>query len=171
MKSELKYIALYFPYDINVSVRKLNDDKSNIGRICGITNKSNHSDWVKVSFDEIISVIDTNHNYVVSNFHNYFLKDDIIKPILRPLSEFGDSDDTRKVHEFIGLGKWCDNYDDYFKAWFNDLGNIDKLILQAPQEIFNYFLANHFDVFGLIGQNLAIDINSLVELNGSFNSH
>jgi hypothetical protein len=42
------------------------------------------------------------------------------KPILRPLSEFGDTDDLRKVHEFIGLGQWCEAYDDYFDIWFDD---------------------------------------------------
>jgi hypothetical protein len=83
------------------------------------------------------------------------------KPILRPLSEFGDSDDTRKVHEFIGLGKWCDNYTEYFNTWFDDLANIDKLILQAPKEVFDYFLANHFDVFNLLKHGMAIDVNDV----------
>lgn len=80
-----------------------------------------------------------------------------IKPLLLPLSKFGDSDDVRKVHEYIGLGKWCEAYDHYFKIWFDDLANIDKLVLQAPYEIFRYFLANHYDVFGLIEKGLAID--------------
>jgi len=84
-----------------------------------------------------------------------------IKPILRPLLEFGDSDDLRKILEFIGLGRWCEAYDTYFDAWFNDACNIDKLVLQAPYEVFQYFLANHYDVFGLISNNLAIDINTL----------
>ena len=78
------------------------------------------------------------------------------KMILQPLSNFGNSDDLRKVHEFIGLGKWCDAYDNYFKIWFDDLANIDKLILQAPYDIFKYFLANHYDVFGLIKKGHAI---------------
>lgn len=86
---------------------------------------------------------------------------EIIKPILRPLSEFGDSDDLRKVHEFIGLGNWCEAYDQYFKAWFDDACSIHRLILQAPKEIFNYFLSKHFDVYGLIEKDLAIDINTL----------
>ena len=79
------------------------------------------------------------------------------KPILRPISAFGDSDDLRKVHEFIGLGKWCEAYDDYFNAWFDDAGNVDKLVLQAPYEVFQFFLANHYDVFGLIPEGLAVE--------------
>lgn len=82
-------------------------------------------------------------------------------PILIPLSEFGDSDDTRKVHEFIGLGKWCDHYDEYFDIWFDDLSNIGKLISQAPQEIFNYFLANHYDVYSLIPSGDAMSIHEI----------
>lgn len=83
------------------------------------------------------------------------------KPILKPLSQFGDSDDIRKVHKFIGLGKWCDAYDGYFKFWFDDAQNIDNLVLQAPYEIFQYFLANHYDVFSLIPKGLAVDANTL----------
>ena len=93
---------------------------------------------------------------------NYYRTDySNIYPILRPISDFGDSDDTKKVLEFIGSEKWCEVYDYYFNVWFDDLCNIDKLILQAPFEIFQYFLANHFDVFGLIKKGLAIDINTL----------
>jgi hypothetical protein len=80
------------------------------------------------------------------------------KPILRNLSEFNDID---SVNEFLGLGEWCDAYDDYFDAWFNDSQNIQKLVLQAPYEIFQYFLENHYDVFDLIKNDLAIDINTL----------
>lgn len=84
-----------------------------------------------------------------------------IKPILRPLSEFGDSDDLRKVHEFIGLGNWCDMYDNYFNAWFDDACGIYTLVLQCPYEVLQYFLKNHYDIFGLIENKLAIDINTL----------
>ena len=62
-----------------------------------------------------------------------------IKPILKALSIFGDSDDLRKVHEFIGLGGWCEAYDHYFNAWFNDACSVDKLVLQAPYEVMQYF--------------------------------
>ena len=89
-----------------------------------------------------------------------------IKPIFRPLSEFGNSDDLRKVHEFIGLGKWCEAYDQYFDAWFNDACSVDKLVLQCPYDVLQYFFSNHYDVFGLIKEGLAIDVNTLLA-NGS----
>ena len=90
------------------------------------------------------------------NHGNCLLED--FKPILRPLSDF---DDALEVEDFLGIGQWCDAYDEYFNAWFSSLAYTDKLVLQAPQPIFNYFLANHFDVFGLIKQGLAVDANSL----------
>ena len=84
---------------------------------------------------------------------------DYIKPILKPLSIFGDSDDLRKVHEFIGLGRWCDHYDRYFHAWFNDVASVQKLALQAPYEVFRYFLSEHYDVFKKKKKGLAVSVS------------
>lgn len=86
---------------------------------------------------------------------------DWVKPILKPLSTFGDSDDLRKAHEFIGLGKWCEHYDHYFDIWFDDAENIQKLVLHAPCDIFQYFLSEHYDVFDLIKKGLAVSGSKL----------
>lgn len=77
-----------------------------------------------------------------------------VKPILKPLSDF--KYDILDVKSHLGLGNWCNYYENYFDSWFNDLQNIDILILRAPYEIFQFFLANHFDVFGLIKKELAV---------------
>lgn len=95
------------------------------------------------------------------DIENFNAITDFDKPILRPLSDFGDSDRLREVHEFIGLGNWCENYNDYFKAWFDDLANIDNLILKCPYEVFQFFLANHYDVLGLREKDLCIYYNEL----------
>lgn len=132
---ELKHLAAYLPYGLKIE---------------GQTHY------------EIIEMTGLNSGTVIVNHDTRGWADFYdIKPILRPLFEFDDSDDLRKVHEFIGLGKWCEVYDFYFKAWFDDIANVNKLVLQAPYEIFQYFLANHFDVFELIPAGLAIDINKL----------
>jgi len=113
---------------------------------------------------EDLRLIGINEDYAIGSWPDFTTHGDArweVKPLLRPLSQFGDSDDLRKVHEFIGIGKWCDAYDNYFHAWFDDLSNIDKLVLQAPYEIFRYFLANHYDVFGLIKAGLAEPIPSI----------
>ena len=78
-----------------------------------------------------------------------------IKPILRELNTF-NYDCLFDIKNFIGLGNWCDAYDDYFDAWFADAQTVKKLALQCPYPIFQYFLAHHYDVFGLIDAGLAI---------------
>lgn len=82
------------------------------------------------------------------------------KPILRPLSDF-EHDDVIHVEEYLGLGQWCDYYDQYFIIWFDDAQSVQELALQCPYVIMQYFFKHHFDVFGLIPQGLAIDINTL----------
>lgn len=82
------------------------------------------------------------------------------KPILRPLSEF-EYDHIVQIKEHLRIGQWCDYYDTYFDAWFDDIANIDKLVLQCPYEIMQFFLKCHFDIFNLIPQGLAISINDI----------
>ena len=84
------------------------------------------------------------------------------KLALRPLSEFGEID-LRKIHEFIGLGNWCEMYDDFFTAFFEDVtkNRWHELMLKCPYEISQYFFVNKYDVFNLIPAGLAVDINTL----------
>jgi hypothetical protein len=85
------------------------------------------------------------------------------KPILKPIGEF----DPRIlaiqafVFDFVGLGKWCDAYDEFLDICGNDMANIEIRVLQAPQPIFNYLLSEHYDVFGLIDKGLAISANDI----------
>lgn len=137
MELTIKHLAAYLPYGVSAI-----DDDNVVCRISTL-------------YDDLVCV---EYEMNVGQYEKYFNE---IKLILHPLSEFGDPDDLRKVYEFIGLGKWCEAYDNYFNIGFDDLSNVDKLILQAPYEIFQYFLANHYDVFSLIPNNLAIDINTI----------
>lgn len=132
MDLQLKHIAPYYPYDLRCEYLGLLSGSKKIGILKELS-------YNRVSFE-----------------HKMYWSFSAFKPIFKPLSKFGDSDDLRKVHEFVGFGKWCDAYDEYFKAWLSDAANIDKLVLQAPYEVFIYFLANHYDVFSLIPQGLAI---------------
>ena len=75
------------------------------------------------------------------------------KPILRPLSDL-----TKDSHS-IKLFELCGNIDenlDYLCEFNGDLTNT-SLSFRATQYLFLY----HFDVFGLIPEGLAIDINTL----------
>jgi hypothetical protein len=133
MKLELKHLAAYLPYDVEAFVY-----------------------WP--SGYHITFTLDGERiQYIVTS--NY-----LAKLVLRPLSDFfykENYDDLEKVKEFIGLGKWCEAYDYYFNALYNDTCNIDKMILKAPYEVMQYFLSNHFDIYGLIKAGLAIDINTI----------
>jgi len=138
MELEIKHISPYLPYDLYLQF-VINGYVVAEDLMTGIQ----HYNWETHSTKVRVGIIEAEHIWM-------------FKPILKPLSEFGESDDLRKVHEFIGFGKWCDAYDEYFKEWFNDSSRIDKLIMQAPYEIFQYFLSEHYDVFGLIKQGLAV---------------
>lgn len=133
MKLEIKHLAPYLPYNLKLVE----------GELSAISNR-----WGTVK-------------YIDSDKDDYNTSPERIKPKLRPLSEFGDSDNLREVHEFIGLGGWCEAYDHYFDAWFNDACSIGKLVLQAPYEVMQYFFSNHFDVFGLIDAGLAVEIKNV----------
>lgn len=132
MKLELKHIAPYLPYGLQVFHSRTKSD-----------------------FTEIVLLTGEASDYILKKENLHF---DIYKLILRSLHNFNDA---LEVEDFLGIDQWCDAYDEFFNSWFSDLANIDKLVLQAPQSIFNYFLANHFDVFGLIKQGLAVNVNSL----------
>ena len=130
MELQIQHIAPYFPYGLKCEYEGLLSGKKRFGSILSISENS-------VSFEYRM-------NWSFTAF----------KPILVPLSEFNDGD-AYMFREYIGEG-WCDAYGEFFDIWFNDLANIDKLVLQAPLPIFNYFLSRYYDVFGLIAHGLAI---------------
>jgi hypothetical protein len=140
MKLELKNIAPYFPYGIKVQLA---------------------TPWDNESIKEIVGLSAEHVELIMSRPTDteYFEFTDI-KLILKSISEFCETD-LKQIIEYISSGYWCDAYENYFEHWFNDACNTEKLILQAPQEIFNYFLENHYDVFGLIGEGFAISIHDI----------
>jgi hypothetical protein len=78
-----------------------------------------------------------------------------IKPILRPLSDLTkeievDGEEFIPI-DYIGLM----DYDTYSLLY------IQNHTYRLPYQIFNKLLSWHFDIFGLIQKNLAIDINTL----------
>ena len=79
-----------------------------------------------------------------------------IKPILRPLSELN----VESIESTL-FGKMSDNIAEWFKYFDSDSQNKDIAILQAPYPVLEYCFENHFDVFSLIKNGLAIDINTL----------
>lgn len=143
MELEAKHLVPYLPYALKLQYI-VKDKVEKTGYMRSISHNEDETHPTRVS-------IDYNQEEHIWMF----------KPILRPLYEFGDSDDLRKVHEFIGLGGWCEAYDQYFDAWFNDACTVDKLVLQCPYKILEYFFSNHYDIFSLIEKGIAVDVNTL----------
>ena len=83
------------------------------------------------------------------------------KPILRPLSDLINKDDyPYLISEFIDECHGnCDAYDEWLQIYIDNPEQ--SRILQAPYEVIIELFANRFDVFGLINEGLAIDINTL----------
>jgi len=89
------------------------------------------------------------------------------KPILRPLSDL-----TKEIeidgHLIIPINQISTSYPDRdYIIKVAKIGAIENLDYWQMKSLIEW----HFDVFGLIKEGLAVDINSLVEFNGSFNSH
>lgn len=135
MKLELKHIIPYLLHEIMVKDEEIAQDYGLAG--------------VNIPDDEILIYKET------GDIEPYSIE--LIKPILQSLSGFNDNE-LVYVKEYIGHGKWCEAYDQYFDIWFDNAPNVHKLVLQAPYEIFQYFLSEHYDVFGLIDNGLAIEI-------------
>ena len=133
MKLELKHLAPYLPYGLKIINVSLfqNNFKKYISNLVLIPSN------IEIGLKDVDGI---------SN-----------KPILRPLCDFNDID---KIKDFSGFN-WCDMYDEFFSVWFDDICNIEKLILQCPYEIMQYFLAKHYDVFDLITQGLAVSIHDV----------
>lgn len=77
------------------------------------------------------------------------------KPILKRLD----------LYKLI-FDKFNENIDDEFMGWFNDefidLDEVDNVELNIlPYGAIEWLLKNHYDIFNLIPQGLAIDVNSL----------
>jgi hypothetical protein len=82
-----------------------------------------------------------------------------IKPLLCPLSDLTkeDKDGLIKIYDII---MWCEGNCDAYEDWADIFCEIpsEELIIQAPYEVVQELLKQHFDVFGLIEQGLAIPI-------------
>jgi|TARA_B110000908_G_scaffold8145_1_gene10128 hypothetical protein len=135
MKLELEHLAPYLPYGLKLFYTHT----KKIGQISNIytIGEGYDNDDIKISVD----CTDGEHIWMY-------------KPILRPLKEMYQveeiMDEFSEYHlelfetSFFILGIGCTNR-------FSHL-NVDQ---------YNMILKNHFDIFGLIEQGLAIDINTL----------
>ena len=135
MKLELKHIAPYLPYGLK---------EFHNGEIIGIRNWDGLCAEFAAPWGSINIPIGT------------------IKPMLQSFSEMtkNPKEIREDIENFIGLGNWCDAYHDYLDMFFENHCVSDDA-QKANYPIFQYFLFHNYDVFGLIPQGLAFDINTI----------
>lgn len=78
--------ALYLGCDVQVRKKNDSDKPYLIGRICEVTDRSNHGNWVKVKFEQVHTVTNDTFHELSSDSHTFFIGHDEAKPILRRLS-------------------------------------------------------------------------------------
>lgn len=138
MKLELKHLAPYLPYELKIRCGEI----SRPILTCAYTNE----------FEIAIKEVFINSAY---------------KPILRPLSDL-----TKEIEvngkKFVPIEFFKQEYTDHRVKFespdciiLEDDYSLEQNVLGAPFAIIEKLFEWHFDVFGLIPLNLAININTL----------
>ena len=145
MNLELKHLAPYLPYGLKINLTRSCFERTNID-FMGTTIAYNSA---------------TKEHYIIKNAVTYGMEH--IKPILRPLS------DLVKEIEVNGKRFVPKDYfeDTYYTLDLHEQCNLligedgENWVNQCDYMLVDYLFEWHFDVFGLIEQGLAIDINTL----------
>jgi len=105
---------------------------------------------------EIVSEIDFEYDTVTSQ-HERSIRVEDFRPILRPLSDL-----TKEIeHEGMRFIPWsfiCYNTQQFYLTYFR---NQTYDILSSPYNDIQKLCEWHFDVYNLIPQGLAVDINKV----------
>ena len=128
MELELKHLAAYLPYGLEVIFNGKKD------RLCGIM-FSDDTDYryTKDTFHNI--------NHPLANLETQAVEFEDIKPILHSLSDFNNSDADSEIE---------DKCKAFVSVKLNDVS-------EFPYWQFEILIKHHFDVFGLIDKGLAIN--------------
>lgn len=148
-KLTIEHLAPYFPYKLK-AVFFINEHKVLKSVIYGIDSQED-----LIYSDSYLNIDESFFPYVLNS----------VKPIMRPLSDLIKEIEVNG-DRFVPIeklrGMWdCDNVIEY--VGHNAIKEDGRLIgVQALSYVNIQFLLEwHFDIFGLIDNNLAIDINTL----------
>ncbi len=138
MKLELKHLAAYFPYGLKIQLLRTEYF-------------GNYRDY------RLSSYSDYPVSFSVSESVQYAAMLSEIKPILRPLSDLTKEIEINgeKILPLVELHRIKNNGD-----WIG-VQNRNKSIEENPYWVIQKLLEWHFDIFELIPNNLAIDINTI----------
>jgi len=128
MKLELKHLAQYLPYELRYANTK-ND------KIYTMKSVSNGINMVDFGWGDAMEF-------------------ELVKPILRPLSDLTERIDKDEDVTFLD---WIISEYEIDVIAFIEVNGIERL----PYEIMEYLFEWHFDISNLIENNLAIDINTI----------
>lgn len=134
MKLELKHLAPYLPYGLKIQ---------------GTT----HGEIAELSCCTETSVNITSRTFQYGMWADIFE----VKPILRPLSDLTRED----LIEDLGTETSCLDWTTSEREHWIKFYSREHWINNLPYLIYSHLLKHHFDVFGLIEAELAIDINTL----------
>lgn len=162
-KVELKHLAPYLPFGLMACCIKDLDKgikNEHTGQVVELSHKSNHGDWARVKFDDCYTVMYSGYNDRFSNFHDYFIKEDIIKPLLMPLSFMLEDIICEQFFEDESelLG-------DDFSAKNKAKNFIQADITQICEPLWFWELCYklHIDIYGLINAGLALNKKEYAE--------
>ena len=135
MKLELRHLAAYLPYKVQVK----------------------KSYW-SIRFSEQIEEV----LILVADDIVWYINDSDIKLILRPLSDLTKPEFANELNEKFFHGSIPINNEYTPHHFLYDLNNGVKTIpLWQAVKIYEWLLSKHFDVYNLIESKIAIDINTI----------
>lgn len=163
-KLKLEHLAPYLPYNIECILSE--KGIFNLDSEFGVPYQATKP--MKIINILLGSKIEIEIHSEKTNWGVGFVELDEIKPILRPLSDL-------KIFHELEFKKYNEGkkYDKDYIEWFSYeqfqtmfcVEDIDDFLSLLPQYMLygqiEWLLKNHFDIFGLIENNLAIDINSI----------
>ncbi|MCE5226488.1 MAG: hypothetical protein LLG05_11620 [Porphyromonadaceae bacterium] len=182
-KLELKHLAPYLPYGLQV----LTGD--GIGKIIGVPDMIINRDVIKVHFGANLKKKKFDFGYGGSEYNkpanfgyyyinkivlqNIFDKNDILDfsdsraiPILHPLSDLikpclpGGKIPAEEMEDDLMMS-WCVAYDKAYEVITENEATLRAKVKMLPYDMVEWLFEHHFDIYGLVDQNLAVDINTL----------
>lgn len=133
MELKIEQISPYLPYKLRCKVQ---GEENTSFEFQGV------SDCTWIDLHEIGRTV--NHQYDIEDVY----------PILRPLKLLSKHDLDFMYFEIINTDNDMYGSRMEFDDWFNETD-----IYHLPICLYNYLLENHFDVFGLIDNKLAVSIS------------
>ena len=172
MKLELKHLAPYLPYKLRVHklvevIASENNKLNKPGQLLYKESRKGQLLSVSLFQDRVKTTVGSfdNLNYQWIQKERFVLKHICIRPILKPLSDLTKEIDINGEKfipaEEIYNNCECDAEREYYELLEEGLTGIEEKSLYAPYTIIEQLLEWHFDIFGLIENGLAININEL----------